>query len=166
MGHGRPAVAASGIAFRWPRAIDDRPNARRRHTASSFRFRTGAGARGGVASARRDSLVLPILNCAAAIELRDDGRIVRAAIAVGPVAPVPARMTDAEAFLVDKWPNEDTLTEAGASCSGRGPSAHQRRPRLAGIPPGRSRRARARDTRRGGDLTPFPFPDKEGGNRR
>ncbi|MGE5264120.1 MAG: FAD binding domain-containing protein [Acidobacteriota bacterium] len=60
---------------------------------------------------RRDSLVLPILNCAVMLEVAE-GRVAEARIAVGPVAPVPFRAVAAEAFLVGKLPGEAAFRKA------------------------------------------------------
>lgn len=66
---------------------------------------------------RRDSLVLPILNCAVKLELAE-GRIVRAAIALGPVAPTPFRATAAEEFLLGQAPADETFGEAARLAQG------------------------------------------------
>ena len=60
---------------------------------------------------RRPSLVLPTLNCAAAVTL-DGGRIVAASIAMGPVGPCPVRAGEAEAFLAGQAPSPDVFAEA------------------------------------------------------
>lgn len=60
---------------------------------------------------RRDSLVLPVLNCAAKLEF-DAQRIARASIAVGPAAPVPFRAARAEAFLTGSEPGAAVFAEA------------------------------------------------------
>jgi carbon-monoxide dehydrogenase medium subunit len=61
---------------------------------------------------RRESLVLPILNCAARL-LFADSRIQVATIALGPVAPCPFRARQAEAFLLGQSPTADVLEQAG-----------------------------------------------------
>jgi carbon-monoxide dehydrogenase medium subunit len=65
---------------------------------------------------RRSALVLPILNCAVRVEIDGDARnlrVVRAAIALGPVAPRPFRAREAEAFLQGRALTENTLAVAG-----------------------------------------------------
>lgn len=68
---------------------------------------------------RRRALVLPILNCAASIMLTTDGRHfdwVR--IGLGPVAPVPFRAGQTEAFLTGRPADEDTFAEAAEIAAG------------------------------------------------
>lgn len=60
---------------------------------------------------RRESLVLPILNCA--VRLFVGSRIQHATIALGPVAPCPFRARQAEAFLLGQSPTVDVLEQAG-----------------------------------------------------
>ena len=92
---------------------------------------------------RRSALVLPILNCAVQVCLdphpgplpprerelaqdphpsllpgRERERIVRAAIALGPVAPRPIRARKAEDYLIGRPPTEETFAEAGRIAQG------------------------------------------------
>jgi carbon-monoxide dehydrogenase medium subunit len=69
---------------------------------------------------RRASLVLPVLNCAVKVELEDgdDGRIRRAAVALGPVALCPLRADAAEEYLVGRVPDEAVLDQAGRLAQG------------------------------------------------
>jgi CO/xanthine dehydrogenase FAD-binding subunit len=73
---------------------------------------------------RRAALVLPILNCAVRVRLAPDssagsgggqarGRIERATIALGPVAPRPRRMRQAESFLSGRAPAAEVMAKAG-----------------------------------------------------
>jgi carbon-monoxide dehydrogenase medium subunit len=61
---------------------------------------------------RRTALTLPILNCAVKLVL-DDGRILRAVVALGPVAPRPFRAKATETFLISKPPTPEVFAEAG-----------------------------------------------------
>jgi carbon-monoxide dehydrogenase medium subunit len=60
---------------------------------------------------RRPSLILPTLNCAATVALRED-RIAAATIAMGPVGPCPVRAGDAELFLRGQLPSPEVMAEA------------------------------------------------------
>jgi carbon-monoxide dehydrogenase medium subunit len=66
---------------------------------------------------RRQALVLPILNCAVTMQIdgSDVGspKVVRVAIALGPVAPRPFRAREAETFLRGRALTERALSEAG-----------------------------------------------------
>ena len=79
-----------------------------RFTLPDSRFGTGWQRIG-----RRDSLELPILNCAAKVCLSEDNMVQEAAIALGPVAPRPYRAREAELFLAGKELTEDVLQQAG-----------------------------------------------------
>jgi carbon-monoxide dehydrogenase medium subunit len=61
---------------------------------------------------RRRALVLPILNCAVSLALHDDDRLAWVRIGLGPVAPVPFRARETEAFLVGRPATEKTFARA------------------------------------------------------
>jgi carbon-monoxide dehydrogenase medium subunit len=73
---------------------------------------------------RRRALVLPILNCAVSVALNGDGQQVQwARIGLGPVAPVPFRARQAEAFLAGRPATEETFVQAAEIAAGE---AHPR----------------------------------------
>lgn len=113
----------------------------RRQMITHIRFRVppvrwgSAWSRAG----RRESLVLPTLNCGASVRLGDDGRVEDVVIALGPVAPRPYRARDAEAVLRGRLPNADAFAEAACVISGdcnprTSPARATREYRLALIP--------------------------------
>lgn len=68
---------------------------------------------------RRRALVLPILNCAVCVGLDTAGeRFTWARLALGPVAPVPFRASETEAFLVGKPVSADMIQQAGHIAAG------------------------------------------------
>ncbi|MFC2036922.1 FAD binding domain-containing protein [Chloroflexota bacterium] len=88
----------------------------RRQMLTAIRF-PAAGMRQGSAwerIGRRRALVLPILNCAVSVALNGDGNQIQwAHIGLGPVAPVPFRARETEAFLASRRANEETFVQAG-----------------------------------------------------
>ena len=80
-----------------------------------FRFRVPAGQ---VGSAYRrlgkcKSIALPVL-CAATVVRQEEGKVVSAAISLGPVAPVPFRPRAAEKWLAGRPATAETATQAAA----------------------------------------------------
>lgn len=68
---------------------------------------------------RRRALVLPILNCAVSVALNGEGQQFEwARIGLGPVAPVPFRAGQTEAFLADRPANEETIVQATEIAAG------------------------------------------------
>jgi CO/xanthine dehydrogenase FAD-binding subunit len=62
---------------------------------------------------RRESLILPTLNCAVKLVLDEGGsRIAHAAIGLGPVASCPPRAAEAESCLIGRAPAARTFAEA------------------------------------------------------
>jgi carbon-monoxide dehydrogenase medium subunit len=92
-----------------------------RQMVTAIRF-PAAGARQGSAwerIGRRRALVLPILNCAVKVALTADGEQIEwARIGLGPVAPMPFRARETEAFLVGRPATEETFAEAGEIAAG------------------------------------------------
>jgi carbon-monoxide dehydrogenase medium subunit len=93
----------------------------RRQMLTSIRFRLPQGRYGTAWEriGRRRALVLPILNCAVRLILEENNdRLVQARIGLGPVAPVPFRATETEAFLSGKAATEEIFQQAGEIASG------------------------------------------------
>lgn len=68
---------------------------------------------------RRKALVLPILNCAVSITLEADFRTIdQARIGLGPVAPIPFRARETEAFLVGRPADKETFIQAAEIAAG------------------------------------------------
>jgi carbon-monoxide dehydrogenase medium subunit len=68
---------------------------------------------------RRRALVLPILNCGVSLALEDDGeQIAWARLSLGPVAPVPFRARQTEAFLTHQPATKETFVQAGEIAAG------------------------------------------------
>ena len=73
---------------------------------------------------RRRALVLPILNCAVSLRLDETGQnLAWARIGLGPVAPVPFRARQTEAYLAGRPAGEETYHQAGEMAAGE---AHPR----------------------------------------
>jgi len=92
-----------------------------RQMLTSIRFRVPQGRYGTAWEriGRRRALVLPILNCAVSLVLEEDSdQISQARIGLGPVAPVPFRATETEAFLNGKAATEEVFHQAGEIASG------------------------------------------------
>ena len=68
---------------------------------------------------RRRALVLPILNCAVSLRLADgSSNLAWTRIGLGPVAPVPFRARQAEAYLAGRPATEETFHQAGEIAAG------------------------------------------------
>ncbi len=91
-----------------------------RQMITHIRFRAPAARWGSAWSraGRRDSLVLPTLNCGVSLSLGEDGAVEDVAIALGPVAPCPFRPREAEAFLHGKMPDAAAFAEAACIAQG------------------------------------------------
>jgi CO/xanthine dehydrogenase FAD-binding subunit len=67
---------------------------------------------------RRRALVLPILNCGASLALDGEDRISWARLSLGPVAPVPYRACQAEAFLAGQPAAAEAFARAAQIAAG------------------------------------------------
>ena len=68
---------------------------------------------------RRRALVLPILNCGVSLALDGEGdQIAWARVSLGPVAPVPFRARQTEAFLQGQPAIDETFVQAGEIAAG------------------------------------------------
>ena len=86
-----------------------------RQMLTAIRFRVAGPGQGSAWEriGRRRALVLPILNCAVNVALSEDGeQLAWAKIGLGPVAPVPFRARETEAFLAGRRPTQDTIEQA------------------------------------------------------
>jgi CO/xanthine dehydrogenase FAD-binding subunit len=82
---------------------------------TTMRFPVPAGRHGSAWErlGRRRALVLPILNCGVSIGLSDDSqRFEWSRIGLGPVAPVPFRAKEAEAYLAGSPATEESFVQA------------------------------------------------------
>jgi carbon-monoxide dehydrogenase medium subunit len=116
-GHGR-TWRPVGDLFRGPgeSAVDPR-----RQMLTAFRFRAAGPGQGSAWEriGRRRALVLPILNCGVSVALTSDGeRLEWARIGLGPVAPVPFRARQAEAFLAGRPATEEAFVQAAEIAAG------------------------------------------------
>jgi carbon-monoxide dehydrogenase medium subunit len=87
-----------------------------RQMLTAIRFRAAGPDQGSAWEriGRRDGLVLPILNCAVSLALSGDREKIKwARIGLGPVAPVPFRAREAEAYLAGEPPRQETYLRAG-----------------------------------------------------
>jgi len=92
----------------------------RREMVTAIRF-AALGQRQGSAwerIGRRRALVLPILNCGASLALEGEERIAWARLSLGPVAPVPYRARQAEAFLAGQPAGEEAFARAAEIAAG------------------------------------------------
>jgi len=88
---------------------------------TSIRFPLPQGRQGSAWEriGRRRALVLPILNCSVGVALDTGGGTIEAArIGLGPVAPVPFRARETEAFLAGKPASEETFIQAAQIAAG------------------------------------------------
>lgn len=92
-----------------------------RQMITAFRFRAAGAGQGSAWEriGRRRALVLPILNCGVSVALAPDGeRLAWAHIGLGPVAPVPFRARQAEAFLAGRPATEESFAQAAEIAAG------------------------------------------------
>ena len=92
-----------------------------RQMITAIRFPSPQGRHGSAWEriGRRRALVLPILNCAVSVRLDPDGKALEAArIGLGPVAPVPFRARETEAFVAGKPATDETFEQAAKIAAG------------------------------------------------
>jgi len=92
-----------------------------RQMLTAIRFRAAGPGQGSAWQriGRREGLVLPILNCAVSLALsKDRDRIEWARIGLGPVAPVPFRARETEAYLTGRPLGQETYLQAGELAAG------------------------------------------------
>ncbi len=92
-----------------------------RQMITSIRLPTSQGRHGSAWEriGRRRALVLPILNCAVSVVLDAEGTIVEVArVSLGPVAPVPFRAHETEAFLTGRPASQETFEQAARIAAG------------------------------------------------
>jgi len=92
-----------------------------RQMITSIRFPLPQGRHGSAWGriGRRRALVLPILNCAVSLVLDGRGQTIESArIGLGPVAPIPFRARQAEAFLCGRPADEETFAQAAEVAGG------------------------------------------------
>ncbi len=93
----------------------------RRQMVTAIRFPLPGGRHGSAWEriGRRRALVLPILNCAVSVALDGNGQSFEwARIGLGPVAPVPFRARETEAFLVGSPATAETCAQAAEVAAG------------------------------------------------
>ncbi len=91
-----------------------------RQMITRFRFQASGPGQGSAWEriGRRRALVLPILNCGVSLAVEDGARIAWARIGLGPVAPVPFRARQAEAYLAGRPAGEEAYAEAAELAAG------------------------------------------------
>ncbi len=90
-----------------------------RQMIAAIRFRALGAGQGSAWEriGRRRALVLPILNCGVSVAL-DGERLAWARIGLGPVAPVPFRARQAEAFLAGRPADDESFVQAAEIAAG------------------------------------------------
>ncbi|MFC1996419.1 FAD binding domain-containing protein [Chloroflexota bacterium] len=82
----------------------------------SFRTLTGAWGMAFAKLGKRKGMAISVVNAAAAIEINLDGRISKARLCLGSVAPKVVRSHNAEDILIGQHPTPDILDQAAQMC--------------------------------------------------